>query len=243
MFLQTPLLPLPPLHPFNSIREATLVFGITWAAKLLVLPPLPVEADTVLAALPLCLFFIQTTSSLNRRTWDFSVSTLFVVILSSFSMRSFYIFSISFCTLVRMRYSAVVIVPSLESGSTIFSSHFFSNAVHRVSIFASESVIFPSRKSEIPFTTTPKCFHHTPISFNKTWLPFFCVLHHQGHHFLGRSARGILCTREKHILRDIISFPPLPVTVGHLHVVEVVAVHFHLHRFPRGFISCQRAHR
>ena len=52
-------------QPFNSIRVATKVFGITWVANLLVLPPLPAVAATVLAALPRCLFFMQTTSSLE----------------------------------------------------------------------------------------------------------------------------------------------------------------------------------
>ena len=42
---------------FISTRVGMKVFGITWAAKLLVLPSLPEEAATVLAALPLCLFF------------------------------------------------------------------------------------------------------------------------------------------------------------------------------------------
>ena len=39
-------------HPFSSIREDTKVFCVARAAKFRTLPPLPVDQDTVLAALP-----------------------------------------------------------------------------------------------------------------------------------------------------------------------------------------------
>ena len=61
MFLQTPSF-------FNSTRVGAKVFGITWAAKLLVLLPLPVVAATALAALPVPAFLAKglLTPSFDR---------------------------------------------------------------------------------------------------------------------------------------------------------------------------------
>ena len=78
MFLQTS-------QPFNSTRVGMKVFDIMWAAKLLVLPPLPEEAATVLAALPLWMRFRPTIFSLNRSTCECNVSYLFASLIAHIS--------------------------------------------------------------------------------------------------------------------------------------------------------------
>ena len=140
------------------------MFCTTRAAKFTALPPLP----TVLAALPWCLLFIQTTYSAIFCTESYSnlIATpliVFVVILPSLSVRFFHLSSASLCTAIR------ILVFRLGDCSLFiiflhyFSVHLFSNVVHcsctRCSILsrfpsttAGRLLILLSTDSETAFT-------------------------------------------------------------------------------------------
>ena len=91
-------------------------------------PATPREAATMPAALPIFLSCKLMTSRPKRSTVEFSVSYLFSMILSSSSTLSDHLFSRSFWTLLRMRFSAMEIIPSTDPGYScvILFSHFFS---------------------------------------------------------------------------------------------------------------------
>ena len=104
------------------------MFCTARATKFPGLPPVPVDPDTRLAALPWCLLFTRTTSSaicaLSLFISDRSTSTVLVVILSSLAMQFFHLSSASLCTAISIRCSAEVITASLSSGCTICRSFF-----------------------------------------------------------------------------------------------------------------------